>query len=89
MLRILPGREEEFYYIQDWLAASAALEHMIANTEEDGACGSPVTNGATDNSWSRLIGSLSVGRDMNEPSHAPQRLLRWPVQGGTRCSTCT
>lgn len=60
MLRISPGREKEFRYFQEWLAASAALEEIIDATEADVDGGSPRGNASTDNALSRLIGSVIV-----------------------------
>ncbi len=33
MLRVEPGREEEFEALRAWLAASAALDHIVEATE--------------------------------------------------------
>jgi len=90
MLRISPGREQEFSYFQEWLATSAALDRIIAATEGGVDGGSPRRNVATDNALSRLIGSVIMTRDLRAPANPPQPLFHRPAEGGTPCgSTCT
>jgi hypothetical protein len=36
MPKIAPGREEEFRYLQGWLAASERLDHLVEVTEPPG-----------------------------------------------------
>lgn len=35
MLSVAPGREDDFAYFRAWLSASAAVDRIIALTEED------------------------------------------------------
>ena len=59
MLRISPGREEEFRYFQDWLAASAALERVIDATERGADGSSRRCIAATDKAMSLVSSSLN------------------------------
>jgi hypothetical protein len=62
MIRISPGKEEEFRYLQEWLSASAALEQVIEATEGNAGGMTCSGNGLADNALSQPAGSFGMLR---------------------------
>jgi len=58
MLGISSGKEEGFHYLQEWFAASAALEQVIEAPEGDGDGMGVPSECCTDNTLSPRVGSL-------------------------------
>ena len=87
MLKIAPGKEDEFHYFEEWLALNAALDRAI-NADADRNPYQPSV--ATDNALSRLIDSLSPARNMKARAANGQPVFRRPASGGMPCgSNCT
>ena len=60
MLRISTRKEEGFHYLQEWFAASAAVEPVIESTEGDGDGMGMPSECCTDNTLSPPVGSLRI-----------------------------
>jgi len=60
VLRISRGKEEGFHYLQEWFAASAAVEQVIESTEGDGDGMDMPSECCTDNMLSPPVGSLRM-----------------------------
>ena len=60
MLRISTRKEEEFHYLQEWFAASAAVEPVIESTEGDGDGMGMPSETCTDTTLSPCVGSVGM-----------------------------